>query len=171
MPDQEFLARVIHGRGEGVTIGVVGAVDAQGEVTTQDDVVVVVPVDPAHRYEAADQRRCVAAQLVRHGAVEGDAPGQAAFVQAQRDDDAAVGGELLPPAAASKPPPQLWATARFAGTVALGSAAISYGHLRSVLLAWQYNTLAATVGPLVLDGLMIVSGFALLAITGTGKTL
>jgi Protein of unknown function (DUF2637) len=58
-----------------------------------------------------------------------------------------------------------WATARFAGTgtVALGSAAISYGHLRDVLLAWQYNPLAATVGPLVLDGLMVISGFALLA--------
>lgn len=58
-----------------------------------------------------------------------------------------------------------WAIARFAGTgtVALGSAAISYGHLRDVLLAWQYNTLAATVGPLVIDGLMVISGFALLA--------
>jgi hypothetical protein len=60
-----------------------------------------------------------------------------------------------------------WATARFAGTgtVALGSAAISYGHLRDVLLAWHYNPLAATVGPLVLDGLMVISGFALLAIS------
>jgi hypothetical protein len=60
-----------------------------------------------------------------------------------------------------------WTLARFAGTgtVALGSAIISYGHLRDVLLAWQYDPLAAAVGPLVLDGLMIISGFALLAMT------
>jgi hypothetical protein len=58
-----------------------------------------------------------------------------------------------------------WGLARFggAGTVALGSAVISYGHVRDVLAAWQYNTLAAAVGPLVLDGLMVVCGFALLA--------
>jgi uncharacterized protein DUF2637 len=62
-----------------------------------------------------------------------------------------------------------WALARFAGTgaVALGSAIISYGHLRDVLLAWQYDPLAAAVGPLVLDGLMVISGFALLAISST----
>lgn len=62
-----------------------------------------------------------------------------------------------------------WTLARFAGTgaVALGSAVISYGHLRDVLLAWQYDPLAAAVGPLVLDGLMIISGFALLAMSDT----
>lgn len=59
--------------------------------------------------------------------------------------------------------------ARFggAGTVAVGSAVISYGHLRDVLLAWQYGPLAAAVGPLVLDGLMVVCGFALLAMSRT----
>jgi hypothetical protein len=58
-----------------------------------------------------------------------------------------------------------WGLARYggAGAVALGSAVISYGHLRDVLLAWQYGPLAAAVGPLVLDGLMVVCGFALLA--------
>jgi hypothetical protein len=58
-----------------------------------------------------------------------------------------------------------WSLARFggAGTVALGSAVISYGHLRDVLEAWHYTSLAAAVGPLVLDGLMVVCGFALLA--------
>jgi hypothetical protein len=58
-----------------------------------------------------------------------------------------------------------WGLARYggAGTVALGSAVISYGHLRDLLLAWQYAAPAAAVGPLVLDGLMIVCGFALLA--------
>ncbi len=60
-----------------------------------------------------------------------------------------------------------WMLARFAGTgaVALGSAIISYGHLRDVLLAWQYDSLAAAVGPLVIDGLMVISGFALLAMS------
>jgi Protein of unknown function (DUF2637) len=58
-----------------------------------------------------------------------------------------------------------WGLARYggAGAVALGSAVISYGHLRDVLLAWQYGPLSAAVGPLVLDGLMVVCGFALLA--------
>jgi hypothetical protein len=52
-----------------------------------------------------------------------------------------------------------------AGTVAVGSAVISYGHLREVLIAWDYGALGAAVGPLVLDGLMVVSGFALLAMS------
>ncbi|MBP2323808.1 hypothetical protein JOF56_004193 [Kibdelosporangium banguiense] len=58
-----------------------------------------------------------------------------------------------------------WGLARFggAGAVAVGSAVISYGHLRDVLLAWHYGPMAAAVGPLVLDGLMVVCGFALLA--------
>ncbi|OLT09375.1 hypothetical protein BJF90_44265 [Pseudonocardia sp. CNS-004] len=62
-----------------------------------------------------------------------------------------------------------WALARYggAGTVALGSAVISYGHLREVLIAWDYGALGAAVGPLVLDGLMVVSGFALLTVSRT----
>lgn len=36
-----------------------------------------------------------------------------------------------------------------------------------LLLAWRYDPLAAAVGPLVLDGLMVISGFALLAMTYT----
>jgi hypothetical protein len=58
-----------------------------------------------------------------------------------------------------------WALARYggAGTVALGSAIISYGHLHGLLQAWGYGWLGSAVGPLVLDGLMTVSGFALLA--------
>lgn len=67
-----------------------------------------------------------------------------------------------------------WGLARYggAGTVALGSATISYGHLRDLLLAWHYGPPAAAVGPLVLDGLMVVCGFALLAnsLTNTGDT-
>ncbi|WAL66708.1 DUF2637 domain-containing protein [Amycolatopsis cynarae] len=61
----------------------------------------------------------------------------------------------------------LWSLARFggAGAVAMGSAVISYGHLRGLLLAWHYGPPAAAVGPLVLDGLMVVCGFALLAMS------
>lgn len=60
-----------------------------------------------------------------------------------------------------------WAFARYggAGTVAVGSAVISYGHLHEVLIAWDYGPLGGAVGPLVLDGLMVVSGFALLAMS------
>ncbi|HEX2298454.1 MAG TPA: hypothetical protein VHH34_08045, partial [Pseudonocardiaceae bacterium] len=39
------------------------------------------------------------------------------------------------------------------------------GHLHELLLAWDYGPLGAAVGPLVLDGLMVVSGFALLAMS------
>jgi hypothetical protein len=58
-----------------------------------------------------------------------------------------------------------WALARYggAGTVTLGSALISYMHLHGLLLAWGYDSIGAAVGPLVLDGLMTISGFALLA--------
>jgi hypothetical protein len=65
-----------------------------------------------------------------------------------------------------------WTLARFGGTgtVALGSGVISYGHLRDLLLAWHYGPLAAAVGPLVLDGLMVISGFALLAMSRTTYT-
>ncbi|WP_185845999.1 DUF2637 domain-containing protein [Kibdelosporangium aridum] len=59
----------------------------------------------------------------------------------------------------------LWKLARYGGVVgvALGSAAISYGHIHTVLTSWGYGHLAAAVGPLVIDGLMVVAGFALLA--------
>ncbi|MFI6215912.1 DUF2637 domain-containing protein [Nocardia brasiliensis] len=66
----------------------------------------------------------------------------------------------------------LWALARYggAGAVAIGSAVISYSHLREVLLTWGYGSSAAYVGPLVLDGLMVVSGFALLSMTLDDET-
>lgn len=67
---------------------------------------------------------------------------------------------------------RLWSLARFggAGTVALGSAVISYGHVQDVLAAWGYSALAAHVGPLALDGLMVISGFALLAMSSSPVT-
>jgi hypothetical protein len=60
-----------------------------------------------------------------------------------------------------------WMLARYggAGTVALGSGVISYGHLKGLLLAWGYGGLESSVGPLVIDGLMVISGFALLAMS------
>ena len=63
-----------------------------------------------------------------------------------------------------------WRLARYggAGVVALGAAVISYGHLHGVLAAWGYGTTGAAVGPLVVDGLMTISGFALLAMSSHG---
>ncbi len=60
-----------------------------------------------------------------------------------------------------------WNVARFGGVgiVGLGSAIISYGHIRDVLLLWHYGSVGAHIGPIVVDGLMVVSGFALLAIS------
>ncbi|MEV6908182.1 hypothetical protein [Amycolatopsis sp. NPDC051071] len=66
-----------------------------------------------------------------------------------------------------------WRFARFGGTgtVALGSAVISYGHVHDLLLVWGYSAIAAYVGPLVLDGLMVISGFALLAMSAASDGL
>jgi hypothetical protein len=62
-----------------------------------------------------------------------------------------------------------WLLARYGGvsTVALGSATISYGHVHDVLTSWNYGPRSAAIGPLVIDGLMIICGFALLAISHT----
>lgn len=59
-----------------------------------------------------------------------------------------------------------WKVVRFSGilAVALGSATISYGHIYDVLTAWGYEKHQAIVGPLVVDGLMLISGFALVAL-------
>lgn len=58
-----------------------------------------------------------------------------------------------------------WVLGRYfgAGSVAIGSAIISYGHVYDVLTAWDYGPLGSAVGPVVLDGLMVISGFALLS--------
>lgn len=62
-----------------------------------------------------------------------------------------------------------WALVRYSGmlAVALCSFVISYGHIHEVLLSWGYGTLGSAVGPLVIDGLMVVSGFGLLALSKT----
>lgn len=58
-----------------------------------------------------------------------------------------------------------WRVARYGGVgaVALFAAVISYGHIHTVLTAWNYEWQGALVGPLAVDGLMVVAGAALLA--------
>lgn len=46
--------------------------------------------------------------------------------------------------------------------VALFSAVISYQHIRAVLLDWNYPKLSANVGPFVIDGLMVLAGYAMI---------
>lgn len=64
-----------------------------------------------------------------------------------------------------------WAAARYGGVgaVGLGSAIISYGHIKDVLRAWHYGDFSAHIGPLVVDGLMVISGFALLSISQAAR--
>jgi hypothetical protein len=65
-----------------------------------------------------------------------------------------------------------WRLVRTAGivAVALGSATISYGHIYEVLIAWGYDQHQAIVGPLVVDGLMLISGFALVSLGRAART-
>ncbi|MFQ6226666.1 helix-turn-helix domain-containing protein [Nocardia sp. NPDC002869] len=60
-----------------------------------------------------------------------------------------------------------WMLARFGGVgaVAAGSAVISFGHVHDVLDSWGYGAAGSVVGPLVMDGLMVACGFALLSET------
>lgn len=58
-----------------------------------------------------------------------------------------------------------WSATRYGGAalVAVVAAVVSYLHLRGLLLAYGEDPLTALIGPLSVDGLMVVSGFALLA--------
>lgn len=60
---------------------------------------------------------------------------------------------------------RMWQLARFGGvgTVAVGAMVISYTHTYAVLTHWGESPVTAAVGPLVIDGLMTLSGAALLA--------
>jgi hypothetical protein len=65
-------------------------------------------------------------------------------------------------------PHGLWySTARYGGTglVALVAAIVSYRHMAGLLATWGEDTLNAHIGPLAVDGLMVVAGFALLAMS------
>jgi hypothetical protein len=58
-----------------------------------------------------------------------------------------------------------WSATRYGGAALVASVAaiVSYLHLRGLLLAYGEDPLTAMIGPLSVDGLMVVSGFALLA--------
>lgn len=62
-----------------------------------------------------------------------------------------------------------WSMARYGGTslVALVAAVVSYMHLHDLLRAYGEDRLTAVIGPLAVDGLMVVCGFAILAISRT----
>ncbi|MET1035210.1 MAG: DUF2637 domain-containing protein [Arthrobacter sp.] len=64
------------------------------------------------------------------------------------------------------PKASAWTLARFggAGLVAVVAAVASYLHLHGLLRIYGEDALTAAIGPLAVDGLMIVSGVALLAI-------
>lgn len=60
-----------------------------------------------------------------------------------------------------------WILARFAGVVVVAfvAAALSYLHMRSLLISWGEGTFQATIGPAAVDGLMLISATALLAVS------
>lgn len=59
-----------------------------------------------------------------------------------------------------------WALIRYVGlsAVALIAAVISYGHLSALMRFYGEDSLSSTIGPLAVDGLMVVCSGALLAI-------
>ena len=65
-----------------------------------------------------------------------------------------------------------WGLARYGGTglVALVAAVLSYRHMSALLLAYGEDALNAAIGPLAVDGLMVVAGFALLAMNNPHHT-
>lgn len=67
------------------------------------------------------------------------------------------------------PAGKAWNLARFggAGMVALVSAIVSYRHMSGLLGAYGEDWLTAAIGPLAVDGLMVVASMALLAIGRT----
>lgn len=64
---------------------------------------------------------------------------------------------------------KLWSLARFGGVglVAIVAAVLSYRHMAGLLAAWGEDALNAHLGPLAVDGLMLVSATALLALSRT----
>ncbi|GAA1702477.1 DUF2637 domain-containing protein [Fodinicola feengrottensis] len=59
-----------------------------------------------------------------------------------------------------------WATARYGGVtvVAVVAAIVSYRHMAGLLTAYGEDWLSSHIGPLAVDGLMVVAGLALLSI-------
>jgi len=73
----------------------------------------------------------------------------------------------------SWPAGRAWAWARWFGTgvVALVAGVTSYLHMRGLLLSYGETPLVATLQPLAVDGLMIVSSVALLALGRSSTVL
>lgn len=63
------------------------------------------------------------------------------------------------------PAGRLWQVTRFggAGMVALVSGIVSYRHMAALLSAYGEDRLTAAIGPLAIDGLMVIASMALLA--------
>ncbi|KAB2341869.1 DUF2637 domain-containing protein [Actinomadura rudentiformis] len=59
-----------------------------------------------------------------------------------------------------------WVAARYGGTAVVAgvAAVVSYRHMAALLEAYGEDDLTATIGPLAVDGLMVVASFALLAL-------
>lgn len=68
------------------------------------------------------------------------------------------------------PAGKAWQFARFggAGMVAVVSAIVSYRHMAGLLAAYGEDKLTSAIGPLAVDGLMVVASMALLAIGRAG---
>lgn len=66
----------------------------------------------------------------------------------------------------------LWNVARFGGVgmVALISMVTSYSHTFHVLMSWNQGLLIAITGPLAIDGMMTLTGAALLALSTPRRT-
>lgn len=64
-------------------------------------------------------------------------------------------------------PEKRWMVARFTGliVVSIVAAILSYLHLRSLLIFWQYGGFQGSIGPLAVDGLMLIAASALLSIS------
>lgn len=64
-------------------------------------------------------------------------------------------------------PEKRWIIARFTGLIVVSvvAAILSYLHLRSLLIFWEYGWFQGTIGPLAVDGLMLIAASALLSIS------
>lgn len=63
-----------------------------------------------------------------------------------------------------------WAAARYGGVglVAVVAAVVSYRHMAGLLAVYGEDAVTATIGPLAVDGLMVVASFGLLAAAAAG---
>ncbi len=64
-----------------------------------------------------------------------------------------------------------WNAVRFGGVgfVAVGSFAISYGHIYHSMLSWNQGTLASVIAPLVVDGFLTLTSLTLMVLPAARK--